>query len=125
MNTRTVIATALIALAGAGSAFAQEGTQDFRDLSSLSTQGRAEVRADLLNAQHAGVIPSGDASFAPAPDSTLTRTRVVAELHEAQRLGVADASNEGEFRIATPAEQAAIHLAGERAVAEQMASAAR
>lgn len=125
MNTRIVIATTLIALAGAGSAFAQEGTQDFSDLQSLSTKSRAEVRAELLRAQQAdGYTTTNEASPTPMPASTLTRTQVLAELREAVHLGVVGTDNEGEFRIATPAEQQAIRLAGLRAIDPQMAGRA-
>lgn len=122
MNTRIAIATTLIAFAGAGSAFAQEGTQDFADIAALSTQSRAVVRAELMEAQHAGhLYTTNEASPTPVPASTLSRTQVLAELREATRLGVVGTENEGEVRIATPAEQQAIRLAGERAVDAQMA----
>ncbi len=126
MNSKIIIATTLIALVGAGSAFAQEGTQDFPAAQFLSTKNRADVKAELAAAQRNGTIVSyGEASPAPVPASTMTRTQVVAELREAQRLGLAGVSNEGDFRIATPTEQESIRAAGLRAIDTSVAQRTR
>ena len=126
MNSKIIIATTLIALAGAGSAFAQEGTQDFPAAQNLSSKSRAEVKAELAAAQRAGTVVSyGEASPAPVSASALTRVQVVAELREAQRLGLVGASNEGDVRIATPAERQAIRSAGLRAIDTSVARGTR
>jgi hypothetical protein len=116
MNRTTLIAaaTAFIALAGAGSAFAVEGTQEFTT-QTLSTQSRDDVRSEVAAAARAGTLIRGEASAAPVPSSTQSRAVVVAETREALRLGVVGA-NEAEIRTATPAQQEAIRLAGLRAV---------
>ena len=66
-----------------------------------------------------------EASPAPAPASTITRTQVVAELREAQRRGLVGVSNEGGFGIATLAEQESIRAAGLRAVTTNVAQGVR
>ena len=128
MNAKTLIATALfVSFAGVGSAFAQEATQDFQPSSMLSTKSRAEVRAELLQAQRAGTLETrnyAEASDAPAAASTLTRAQVVAESREALRLGATDA-NEADVRVATPAQQQLIRAAGLRALDHSMAQAAQ
>ena len=125
MNSKIVIATTLIALIGAGSAFAQEGTQDFPAAQTLSSKSRADVKSEAVAAQRAGTISYGEASPSPVPASTLTRKQVVAELREAQRLGLVNTSNEGNLRIATSAELESIRSAGVRAVNSTVASNSR
>ena len=124
MTPRTLIAATLVfAFAGAGSAFAQEGTQDFAPAQQLSTKSRAEVRAELLAAQRDGTLEIshyGEASPAPLAASTLTRAQVVAETREAQRLGLLGADEQG-LRVATPAQAEQIHAAGLRAITQQTA----
>ena len=117
MNRTSLIAavTTVIALAGAGSAFAIEGTQDFPETQALSTQSRDAVRSELAAAARVGGLVRGEASAAPVPASTQSRTVIAAETREALRLGVAG-SNEAEIRIASPAQQEAIRLAGQRAI---------
>jgi hypothetical protein len=116
MNRTSLIAavTTFIALSGAGSAFAVEGTQDFSNTSSLSSQSREAVRSELAAAARVGALVRGEASAAPVPASTQSRAVIVAETREALRLGVAG-SDEAEIRIATPSQQEAIRLAGLRA----------
>lgn len=120
MNAKFTIATALVALVAAGSAFAAEGTQDF-PAGGISSLPRAEVRADLANALRAGTVYTIEASAAPVAKSTLTRTQVAAEAREAQRLGLLDAGEVTKF--ATPAQAEQIRMAGERAVATMTAQA--
>ena len=126
MNSKIIIATTLIALVGAGSAFAQEGTQDFPAAQFLSSNSRADVKAELATAQRNGTLVTyTEASPAPVPGSELTRTQVVAELREAQRLGLVGVSNEGQYRIATQAEQESIRAAGLRAISTNVAQSPR
>ena len=127
MNSKIIIATSLIAIASVGSACAQEGTQDFPAAQILSTKTRAEVKAELAAAQRNGTfVTYHEGSPAPVPVSTMTRAQVVAELREAQRLGlVGMSSNEGDFRIATPAEQQLIRAAGLRAISTSVAQSPR
>lgn len=121
MNRTILItaATALIALAGAGSALAVEATQDFTG-QSLSTLSRDEVRSERAAALRAGTLVRGEASVTPLAASTLSRAVVVAETREALRLGVLG-SNEAEIRTATPAQQESIRSAGLRAVESNLA----
>ncbi len=127
MNAKTLIATALlVSFAGAGSAFAQEATQDFQPSSMLSTKSRAEVRAEFLQAQRAGTLQThnyAEASAAPAPASMLTRAQVAAEAREAVRLGATDV-NDADVRVATPVQQQLIRAAGMRALDSSLAQAA-
>ena len=121
MNAKILIATTLVALAGASSAFAGENSLD-KQLSGISTLSRAEVTATLAAAQRAGTLNVGDASAAPVAVSTLTRTQVLAEAQEARRLGLLTFGEANE-RSPTAAELASIRMAGERAVS--MTTAAR
>jgi hypothetical protein len=126
MNARTLIAAALFT-AVAGSAYAQEGTQDFPPAHQLSSKSRAEVRAELLAAQRDGTLQhydAGEASPAPIAASTLTRAQVIAETREAVRLGLVGADETGP-RIATPEQAELIRAAGLRAIDQHMADAAR
>lgn len=125
MNAKTLIAaTLVVAFAGAGSAFAQEGTQDFPNVQLLSSKSRAEVRAELLAAQRDGTLQhyNGEASPAPLAASTLTRAQVLAETREAVRLGLAGADETGP-RIATPQQAEQIRAAGLRAISQHTAQA--
>ena len=121
----TTIATALIALAGAGSAFAQEGTQDFSARQTLSSQSRADVKAELAAAQRAGTVTVygyNEASPAQVASSTVTRAQVVAEAREGVRLGLVPFNHEA-TRAATAADLEAIRVAGQRAVSTAVAQA--
>jgi hypothetical protein len=120
MNAKFAIATALIALAGAGSAIAAEGTQDF-PAGGISSANRADVRAELAVAQRSGAIVVGEASAQPVAKSTLTRAQVVAEAKEAQRLGLLEGGEV--IKFATPEQAEQIRLAGERAVSTRVAKA--
>lgn len=126
MNRKTLIAaaTALIALAGAGSAFAIEATQDFPAADVTSTQSRDDVKRERDAAQRDGSLGHGEASPAPDAHSTLTRTQVLAELREANRLNMV-VSNEAGQRIASAAERDAIRSAGLNAIQSSVAAAAR
>ena len=90
-----------------------------------STKSRAEVVADLKQAQAAGQLPiPGELGvrFADAP-STKPRAQVVAETIEARRLGLISYGEVGP-REATQAEEQRIHMAGIRAL-ERLAAAKR
>jgi hypothetical protein len=120
MNAKTLIATALlVSFAGAGSAFAQEGTQDFPAAQLLSSKSRAEVRSSARDA-----VVQGEASAAPQAVSTLSRTQVAAETREAMRLGLID-TNERGATVATPAQLEQIRAAGLRALDTSLAHAAK
>ena len=54
----------------------------------------------------------------PAKAPSNTRARVVAELREAQRLGLVNAGGEGNIPVATAEQQRQITLAGERAAGQ-------
>lgn len=90
-----IIAT-LSALFAFGTAFAQEGTQEFSS-QVLSSKTRAEVVAELHQAQVGGRQARSDDSFgsfpAAATVSTRNREDVVAELKEAQRARALDVRN--------------------------------
>jgi len=116
MNTRLTIATTILALTGAASVFAQEGTQDFPAAPMLSSTARAELPAMAAPAQRGALLASyGEASPTQAAASMLPRAQVRAEAREAVRLGVFG-SNEGELHAASPAQLEAIRQAGARAV---------
>jgi hypothetical protein len=118
---RTLLALALVA-AGT-TAFADGATYD-HPTPLASSVTRAEVRADAVQAQRNGQIANGEATVVAEPQrSTLTRVQVAAEVREAQRLGLLA---RGEvIPEATPAQERAIQLAGQRATATQLAAAQR
>jgi len=79
---------------------------------------RAEVVADLREAQRLGLISVGEAGFKftePTAANAKPRVQVVAELHEAQRLGLVSIG-EGDIPIATAEQERLIAVAGLRAV---------
>lgn len=126
MNAKTLIATALVlSFAGAGAAFAQEGTQDFPapKYQAPSKLTRSEVIA-TLKAAPAAETAVNEASPAPQAVSTLSRAQVVAETREALRLGLVG-SDDGMQRVATPAQLEQIRAAGLRAVDNGVARAAK
>jgi hypothetical protein len=93
MTIHRSIIPALAALLFAGTALAQEGTQDFQNIPQ-STKTRAQVIAELEQARHDGtLVRDGDAyggfqgkAFA----SNKTRAEVLAEYHAARRAGALD-----------------------------------
>lgn len=119
MNRNVLVAaTTLVALFGASSAFAIEATQD--DAPAYSTASRADVKAQV--AARNGQARLTEASLEPVAQSAVTRTQVVAELREAQRLGVAGvSSNEATIPVATVAQAEAIQQAGLRALDTNLA----
>lgn len=93
MNTHRSIVPALAALLFAGSAFAQEGTQDFQNLPQ-SSRTRAEVIAELQQARRDGTLERRGEAYGGfsgnAFASTRTRAEVLAEYDAARRARALD-----------------------------------
>jgi len=123
MNAKIAIVTTLIAFAGAGSAFAQEATADQFAQPVASQKTRAEVNAETIAAQRAGISLGGTWQFRDVK-SVRTRDEVMAEARAAQALGLIG-YGEGPTRVATAGEAAAIHNAGLRAANSVVAANAR
>lgn len=93
MNTKIIAAT-VVALAGltSVSAFARDSQDFFQATTTSSTTTRAQVQADYLTAQKAGVLAVGtDGAYigtARSATSGLTRTQVTAEAVAANRMPV-------------------------------------
>ena len=87
MNAKIAIVTTLIAFAGAGSAFAQEATADQFAQPVASQKTRAEVNAETIAAQRAGVSLGGTWQFKDVK-SVRSRAEVQAEARAAQALGI-------------------------------------
>jgi hypothetical protein len=82
------------------------------------TKSRAEVVAETQAAVRSSTLPRNEASYtvvASSSSSPLTRTLVMAEAREAQRLGLT-ATNDGEVPVASNAQREQVRLAGLRAV---------
>jgi hypothetical protein len=111
-NAKSLVAATLAALSF--SALADGGdVQPF--VSQPSTLTRAEVRADLAAAIAAGAIAQGELDPILAPRaSQRSRAEVVAELIEAQRLGLTRVTEAG-APVATAEQLQLIRRAGERA----------
>jgi Domain of unknown function (DUF4148) len=92
-------------------------------ISTPSTVTRAEVRAEAVKALRDGQIAFGEAVpfIISTPADVKSRAQVVAETHEAIRLGLIN-KHEAVEHIGTPKQLEQIRLAGLRAVAVQMAS---
>lgn len=116
-------ATVVVALVGATtSVFAQEATPWPELDTMVSTQSRAEVRAEAIAALEAGELQYGEATTFVIPPSTLSRAQVAAEAREMVRLGVGYG---GEASVAPPAQIVdQIRLAGLRAVQADAVAAA-
>lgn len=106
MKLSRIAIPALSTLLAVGSAFAQEGTQDFQQ-QTLSSKTRAQVIAEMQDARIAGTLDRAGDSYgnfpASAIASTRTRTEVQAELAVAQRARALDTRNYsasyGSFRL--------------------------
>lgn len=72
------ITTALIALAGAGSALAIEATQDFPAAQTAPAQSRDDVKRELIASQRDRSASPTEASPAPEPMSTPERRQSIA-----------------------------------------------
>jgi predicted RNase H-like HicB family nuclease len=92
---------------------------------SESGKSRAEVIAELEEAQRLGLITNGEQDVkVVTPDAPgKSRAEVIAELEEAQRLGLLN-FGEGDVPVATAEQEALIAAAGRRA-AEQLQVAKR
>lgn len=112
INAKSLVAATLAALSF--SALADGGdVQPF--MSGPSTLTRADVRADLASAIAAGAISQGELVYAWSPRaSERSRAEVLAELIEAQRLGLTRVTEAG-TPVATAAQLQLIQRAGERA----------
>jgi hypothetical protein len=89
-----------------------------------STVTRAQLQSERAAAVARGEVIVGEGGMAFVdPPSTRTRAQVIAELHEAIRLGVYAPSEAG-VPITTPEQEAQIAAAG-RAAAKEHAAAAR
>jgi len=92
MSVRPLIAA--IALVAAGSAFAQEATNDgFDAVRGVTQESRAEVRADLVQARAPGELRAYSTGYLPSVSKTssLTRAEVRAETLAARNSGELDA----------------------------------
>jgi hypothetical protein len=125
LKTKVLVAIPLAALSM--TAYAEAGDMSFfwEQMKPVqSTATRAQVQSGLAAAVARGEAPVGERGpVFVDPPSTRTRAQVIAELHEAIRLGVYGASEAG-APIATPAQEAQIAAAG-RAAAKEVAAAAR
>jgi|LNFM01.1.fsa_nt_gb hypothetical protein len=112
INAKSLVAVTLAALSF--SVLADGGdVQPF--VSQPSTLTRAEVRADLVAAIAAGAIAQGELGHVWSPRaSERSRAEVVAELIEAQRLGLTRVTEAG-APVATAEQLQLIRRAGERA----------
>ncbi len=115
---KTAHAIAIVASLTVAGASQAEGPAPFSDWPEAvsSTLTRAQVVADLREAQRLGQISHGEIAVQTATpeQSTRSRAQVVAELREAQRLGL---MSHGEIEVptATPEQEQQIADAGRRA----------
>lgn len=88
-----VTAVAAVALLSAGTAFAQEATPDTWLQSVVSTQSRAEVRAELVAARQSGLTKAWSAGYIEPLRSHQVRAQVKAETVRAIATGEVKAIN--------------------------------
>ena len=121
MKRMLILATLLVAT----SAFANDVDPfGFEKEHFQFSKSRAEVKADLKEAQAKGELPVfGEIGVKPVEvASTKSRAQVVAETREAARLGLLGGYGELGPKVATAAQEEQIQLAGLRAVAQSTAS---
>lgn len=95
-------------------ASAQEATPDYPQRYT-STVSRADVRADAILARASGQIVDGERSYvAPVIGMPMSRAQVVAELREAQRLGLL--AHGEQTVIPTAAQLESVRTAGLQAI---------
>jgi len=114
----------LVALLVAGAAFANDiDPYGFETEHFQFSKPRAEVAADLKVAQAAGQLPEfGEVGVRPLETkSVMTRAQVIAETHEAARLGLLSSYGEAGPKQASFAQEQQIHLAGLRAIGQTTA----
>ncbi len=92
MNTSKILSSALIAAAAfsASGAFASDLNNYPPEVAQTSTLSRAQVHADLAQAQRAGTLIKADDAYPGNVDvagSVLSRDQVKAELRDAQHEG--------------------------------------
>lgn len=90
MKTSSLIA--VVALAFAGSAFAQEATSDAW-MNAAATKSRAEVQAELQQARASGLTKSWSAGYIEKLNSTQSRADVALAARTARASGEADRIN--------------------------------
>jgi hypothetical protein len=121
MNRINLIAAAALAFAAATPVLAAGEARYEFPAASTSTLTRAEVKAQLVAARGAGHIAQGERSVVIADTGTpLTRAQVVAETLEAIRVGAISRHEQSEQP--TAAQLDSIRMAGQRALAMQVAS---
>lgn len=98
--THRLIATVVLAVAGAGAAFAQEATPDTWAQVAAS-KSRAQVQAELQQARKDGSIKSWSAGYIEPLRSVKSRDQVRAEFNAARASGELEAIN-GEVYGYTP-----------------------
>jgi hypothetical protein len=114
--TQSIVA--MFVLSAAGAAFAGGGPYPDPAFPESVPVSRAQVIAELREAQRLGLMSFGEGNVPSDPRlevaSTKTRAQVIAELREAQRLGLMN-FGEGNVPVATPAQERLITEAGRRA----------
>jgi len=96
ISTKTLIATATLALAGTA-AYAQEATAHTTDFGvtpaqmQMDTTTRAQVESEAMMAKMNGDTAKFSAGYLPKPSATEPRSEVVAETREAARTGEIEA----------------------------------
>ncbi|HEU0200243.1 MAG TPA: DUF4148 domain-containing protein [Burkholderiaceae bacterium] len=114
---RTLIFAALLAASSAPALASELNSFDLEPIKVHSTKSRAEVQAELKAAQAAGQISFGEAGMPfDAGQSIRTRAQVVAETHEAARLGLLNPNGEAGSAYASAAQEEQIRVAGLRAL---------
>ena len=89
----------------------------------IFSKTRAEVAADLKVAQATGQLPIGELGVKPIEiKSTKSRAQVVAETHEAARLGLLGGYGELGPKQATAEQEQQIKLAGLHAIGQTAAA---
>ena len=114
MKAKTIIAAAAVLAATAGSAFADTTYPTVTFVGHQSTVTRAQVQAELKQAQADGnYIVGGNEYVDPAANfvSTKTRAQVLAELHQAQQDGTYVAGGESDVHQFTTVPAASTRVA--------------
>lgn len=110
--TQSIVA--ILVLSAAGAAFAGGGPYPEPAIPESGPMSRAQVIAELRDAQRLGLVTVGEGDIPSDPRhqvATKTRAQVVAELREAQRLGLISVGEE-DVPVATPAQERLIAEAG-------------
>lgn len=114
------LAVAVIGFASATAAHANEVSYE-NPLVQQSTLTRAQVRGEAVRAHNAGEYSVGEQSWVPVlMGIAKTRAQVVAEIHEAIRLGLVSGGEEDV--VATSEQNARVELAGLKALSMTVAA---